>query len=1308
VKQVAGERIADRYTVEAVLGTGGMAAVYRVRDEHTGRYVALKRLQNCEAHKLESRRALFEREYHALAELAHPRIIEVYDYGVEAAGAYYTMELLDGRDLRERGRLPWRDACAILRDVASSLAILHSRRLLHRDVTPRNVRCTADGRAKLLDFGAMCGMGVQKKPVGTPPFVPPEALQQLALDGRADLYALGGVAYWVLTGAYPYIARRLTELPEAWKRPPAPPRARVREIPEALEALVVELLSLDRTRRPSSAAEVMDRLCDIAELAPEEHPSVGQAYLVAPSLVGRDALVARARALLERVAHGGAPGVLRIEGAAGRSRLLEECVLEAKLAGLVVLRADASDASRGAYGAARALAVALLEALPALARVAARAHASSLAAVVPELGQPAPAQPVSRRHVQIALCDWLTTVARQRPLALALDDFEAIDEPSAAVIANLANGSRARGLCVVAALPPEASSPAVELLRDVGERLELAPLAPEQAHELLGSIFGAADGLSTVADHLHRLSGGSPRALVELARHLVDRGAARYAAGSWTLDLSALPESLPAVRAARLDELTVAGRDLAEVLALGDPARHPVAEITALVGGNGARSFRSIDELVRAGLLHVAGDRFLFTHPCWSRLLAEKLHGERRRSLNARLAGVLERHGDRYTTARHWLEAGREQRAIELLHALALERDGAPAREAPPGAVALFERAVAAADRLGLSQQVQLDLRLALVDLGCRAGAHTQIRRHLGWLGERLRHDSGLGDWHELVEEQPGQRLKLALVRAQKRWQDAAASGRGPSPADALRQLGRVCAIAVASASTASDLALLEELPPLEPVAALSPSLALVAKIVAAAKDALGGRESASRAGFRVALALFEGPDRAGLEPWLLEAAPRLLHGALGVADALRACSDALGHAAALHALPEHRAHAWRVRAAYERMLGDTERAREYGLRAERCALREGQLAREPSPGQCVELAALVLSEDREAMRQLIPRLQAQARLLPRTSGALELLRAESLRLAGNAEAALEGLERALQAALPGRSRLWTLLAAARVRALAQRMHDAEAAERGLADLEQCRVHGLDPAPLYPPLLEALAWLGRLEQAEALHCEARAELDEKGVEGVARALLDEAGARIAFLRAEPSAFRASALRFADHCRRTGNAALRERLERLLRDAERSGIEVAPELARSVRAPAHAASRTGEADLARLLARAGEHAGARDALLCVPRAGQIAPVAPADVDLDPELATALESLFRTVRADRSSSRADVELGGVRIELCALTAECDGDAAVVGALVLESGETPRELPEAALREIAAALLAGADLDPLRCLD
>src|SRR5688572_23200783 len=111
-----GDIIAGLYAVESALGEGGMGAVFQVRDVRTGRRIALKCLH---AKHGKSALRLFEREYFTLSELAHPRIIEVYDYGVDAERAYYTMELLDGADLREQKNLAVKEICALLCDVAS-------------------------------------------------------------------------------------------------------------------------------------------------------------------------------------------------------------------------------------------------------------------------------------------------------------------------------------------------------------------------------------------------------------------------------------------------------------------------------------------------------------------------------------------------------------------------------------------------------------------------------------------------------------------------------------------------------------------------------------------------------------------------------------------------------------------------------------------------------------------------------------------------------------------------------------------------------------------------------------------------------------------------------------------------------------------------------------------------------------------------------------------------------------------------------------------------------------------------------------
>ena len=280
--------IGGRYAVLDVLGRGGMATVYRVRDTADGRELALKQADGGRQRAADERMALrFRREFHSLVELRHPRIVAAYDFGVEDAGAYYTMESLDGADLKDIGALPWGDACGVLRDVAGALAFLHARGLVHRDLGPRNVRRTRDGHAKLFDFGLLASVGIAGDVAGTPTSVAPETLRGRPIDGRTDLWGLGTLAYWLLTGSHPYAARKLAELEEAWRRPPPLPSTIVEGIPGALDALVMELLAIDPLGRPSSAAEVIDRLGSIASLPRDPDVEVTQGYLASAAMVGR-------------------------------------------------------------------------------------------------------------------------------------------------------------------------------------------------------------------------------------------------------------------------------------------------------------------------------------------------------------------------------------------------------------------------------------------------------------------------------------------------------------------------------------------------------------------------------------------------------------------------------------------------------------------------------------------------------------------------------------------------------------------------------------------------------------------------------------------------------------------------------------------------------------------------------------------------------------------------------------------------------------------------------------------------------------
>ncbi len=400
----APDRIASRYRVEDTLGKGGMATVYLVLDTATQRRLALKRLlARHEGEKQEQIDRLFEQEFYTLAQLAHPRVVEAYDFGRDEAGPFYTMELLDGGDLRDLSPVPWQRACALLADVCSVLSLLHSRRLVYRDLNARNVRCTRDLKAKLIDFGAMVPMGPCKHAMGTPAFVAPEVVALQELDARSDLYSLGTVLYYALTARAAYPARNFGELPNAWRSRPRPPSHFAKDIPKELDNLVLSLIDIDPVARPVNAGEVMERLSAIAGFELDEQLLVSQAYLSTPTLVGRAEELLRVRKhMLKAARRRGA--TLLIEGPAGvgRSRFLNACVLEAKVAGATVLKADASDAHAGNWAAVRALASHLVDELPQLALQAAKPYLPVLGHILPELlgkaapRASAPASPLSR------------------------------------------------------------------------------------------------------------------------------------------------------------------------------------------------------------------------------------------------------------------------------------------------------------------------------------------------------------------------------------------------------------------------------------------------------------------------------------------------------------------------------------------------------------------------------------------------------------------------------------------------------------------------------------------------------------------------------------------------------------------------------------------------------------------------------------------------------------------------------------------------------------------------------------------------
>jgi serine/threonine-protein kinase len=266
-----------QYTLESKLGEGGMGVVYRARHGMMRRPTAVKLLK--QQHTAEADLKRFEREVQLTARLTHPHTITIFDYGRTPDGVfYYAMELLEGASLGRvvsvHGPLPESRVVSVLYHVAGALTEAHDVGLIHRDIKPANVMLCQQGGMldfpKVVDFGLVkdlehAGAGLTRADVvaGTPLYLAPEAVNAPEKVGPpADLYSLGAVGYFALTGTNVFEGRTLVEVcSHHLHTPPEPPSTRLaRPVDPELESLILSCLAKDPAQRPASAHEVRRRL----------------------------------------------------------------------------------------------------------------------------------------------------------------------------------------------------------------------------------------------------------------------------------------------------------------------------------------------------------------------------------------------------------------------------------------------------------------------------------------------------------------------------------------------------------------------------------------------------------------------------------------------------------------------------------------------------------------------------------------------------------------------------------------------------------------------------------------------------------------------------------------------------------------------------------------------------------------------------------------------------------------------------------------------------------------------------------------
>jgi tRNA A-37 threonylcarbamoyl transferase component Bud32 len=252
----------DKYEIRDVIGRGGMATVYRAYQESLNREVAVKVLAGQLAQD-EDFRQRFDREAKAVAQLSHPNILPVYDYGEDGEQdlVYFVTQLIEGGTLSRRlgEPLPVAEALRIADGVAQALDYAHRHGIIHRDVKPSNILLAEDGRPLLTDFGIAHIMQETRltqtgTSMGTAQYMSPEQAKGEPLGPRADVYSLAVVLYEMLVGRPPFEADTdIAILHQQVYEPPPPPRQRRSDIPRRLERVLLKALSKDPARRYPTA-----------------------------------------------------------------------------------------------------------------------------------------------------------------------------------------------------------------------------------------------------------------------------------------------------------------------------------------------------------------------------------------------------------------------------------------------------------------------------------------------------------------------------------------------------------------------------------------------------------------------------------------------------------------------------------------------------------------------------------------------------------------------------------------------------------------------------------------------------------------------------------------------------------------------------------------------------------------------------------------------------------------------------------------------------------------------------------------------
>lgn len=808
---------AGPYRLTAELGRGAGGVVYRAEHDSTGAVVALKTVHVGSEQQL----AAMRREVHTLSRLHHPGIVRIVDHGIEGECPWYAMELVDGPGLLERlpdhgvssargaptqplpsyprssdGR-PQSDVqpralsrrgteesnqarriaqerlrriATLGRRLCAPLSYLHGEGVVHRDLTPANVRLRPDGVPVIVDFGLASSLGTARlrdiledsgPQMGTVVYMAPEQIAGELVDARADLYALGCILYELLTLRPPFVCNTVHALMDAHtQQAPLPPSHWVQGLPEGFDALILRLLAKRPEDRYGYASDVSAALAELggATVVDEAAGPAARDYLYRPRLMGRASLLGACDSVIRELSEGQHSRTLLLTGHSGigKTRLALETAGLAQSASVRVLTGACEPAAGAdALHPLRAALVQLAECCraggPDTVQRLLGSDARLLSAYAPQLAAaaapPAHEAPVdSPGAVVEALRNTLSRWAREQPILLMLDDLQWADASTLALVRRLAEDLPPR-LGMVATCRETEASPALLALAERKDVLHLRPepLSRADVLRMVADMLARTTPPAGLVDRIHADAQGNPFMVVELMHSaLAEHTLFRTADGRWTSELQGDEEDSergtqppsPDVSRRRIESQDPATRlvlDRACVLDRG----FTLAQLVAMAGDTALDTLDAVDRLLRDGLFREPAPGLLgFRHDRTRETAYTLLEASKCRQLHLSAAETLQalrpsEPGALRQVAYHYERGDAPERAAEFRIQAGQAASSAGANH---DALGDFEAAdLALKDCRGGKLSCQLDLARGrvLADMGRLDEARTHFERAL-------------------------------------------------------------------------------------------------------------------------------------------------------------------------------------------------------------------------------------------------------------------------------------------------------------------------------------------------------------------------------------------------------------------------------------------------------------------------------------------------------------------------------------------------------------------------------------------------